>query len=256
MAEIGVDNLIGNFSFDFGIILWVLLIGIGLVSVVFIVFKIKEKKSYDTLVEITPRWAIQEQDQWVSFIPEQTGFQKLIGFKPKEKKIKTTMQSFQTYFVRGAYLFNKKNGSYEIKFWDGLFKRTTIVPVDYEYFQPITGHKWAKRRLKLIRTSPLDYKPVKSEISGYKEIHNIVDNEATFAQFKTMEEIDQKFKKTSIITQFLPYIFAVVAMVILGLFFYMSNKQYNETMTTGFQALASSIQANTDALKLYMSNVR
>ena len=247
----------GGFSLDLKLIAYCLAGAIILAGLIFGIMKRNERKKYDTLVEITPSWSIQEHEQFYEEPgKEPNKFFKLLGFKAKPSQKIQVRQEFQTYFIPGAYLLNSQNGSYEIKFWDGILKRTVITPIDFKYFEPITGHKWAKRRLKLIRMSPLDFKPLEPKIVGYKEVRNVVDNEATFTQFKTMEEIDAKFKKTNAFTQFLPYIFAILAIGIFGLIVFMINKQYNETMNAGFSNLATAIQANTEAMKIFMSSAR
>jgi hypothetical protein len=242
MVDNPFDNLLSGFNLNTNLLIYVFAGAVVFLLGFLLIRKIRTRKLYDTMIEITPRWSLKEEDVIVSkTTPQQTKLQRIFGIKPKEKVFYDTYQSSQTYFVPGAYLFNKNNACYEIRFLDR--GKTIVQAVPYKYFESIINNKRFKRRVKFFREGANDYKPVLPVFEGYKEIRNVFDNEASYIQFRTHEEIKEKFKKMNWLMQLLPYIVAIVLCAIMVIGLYLISKNQTEAITSAMSAINENTKA-------------
>lgn len=188
--------------------------------------KIRERKMYDILVEVVPRWSLKKIP--VTSEPEEIVKKNLFGktIKIKKEPEQREEQKFMSYFTEGAYIFDKNTGTYTLKLRD---EKTPIGEIPYHFFIPI-DHKKYTRYLKLLRYGPMDYKPCKVEIDekSLKEIRNVYDSEATYVVLKTQEEIQNRFKKISWLQNMLPFIMVAVCLIIFIIAVYLLQKGQKE----------------------------
>lgn len=194
-----------------------------------IVLWIINKKKYNILVEVSPYWSIKNIIQEDEVLKKPTKFDKIVGFNKTKKLIYQDLhQSSQSYFVKGAYLFNKKSGTYYLQLKGG--DKARIQGLDYKYFKPINAGSWIfpqVRYIHLLRYGPADYKPIETKFSesGLKEIKNAYDSEATYVSIATQMEVINRYKKGNLLLQLLPWIVAVIVIIAFIIATYLISKQ-------------------------------
>lgn len=203
----------------------------ALAILVFVVIKkIRDRKYYDILVEVTPAYGIKDilKKEIVPQISEKGGLF-------KNKQIDTIVKDgvvpdYTSYYVAGAYLFNKNKGIFYIRLKDKAKTKIQGIP----YVDPTTKQPFFKqikfgkftRYLHLIRYGTSDYKPIVSEINLEKlrEIKNTHDSESTYVALQVQEEIFNRYKKGGKFIQFLPWIIVGAIGVIFVIAIYIQGK--------------------------------
>ena len=222
---------------NLGNIPWTLILGVVGIFVflglmIGLVFWIVEKRKYNILVEVTPFWSVKEAVSEKLVMKQPSKFEKMFGInKPKRLIYQDIAQSSQSYWVKGAYLFNKNSGTYYLQLKGG--DRAKIQGLDYKYFKPIKyGNIFFPciRFIHLLRYGPADYKPIETRFSkdGLFETMKAYDSEATYVSIATQQEVINRYRKSSLLLQLLPWIVAVIVIVAFIIATYMISKQLGD----------------------------
>lgn len=241
-------------GFNLSLIIYVLIFCIIIVIAVVMWKKIRDRKMFDLLVKVTPVWSIsnavsggRENER------ELTKFQKMMGQKNNVLIKQDFSQGTASYFVAGAYVFDKEKGYYYIRFKDKAKTKTGgIEYIDQKtkqpFFEAIEFGKF-KRYIELVRYSPSDFKPVVSrfDVNDLAKIKNVHDQEATFVAIHTQEEIINRFKRGSKWEKYAPFVgMLVIAMVmIIGIYL---QWQWIKDYSKALESLTSAIGEYTKAL--------
>jgi hypothetical protein len=235
MAENPIANILP--TVNLGNVNWTLIgyvVGIAAVfaAMIIIVLVVLNKKKYNILVEVTPYWSVKEMVGERLVIKEPSKFERMFGRKhPKKLIYQDLHQSSQSYFLKGAYLFNKKTGTYYLQLKGG--DKAKIQGIDYKFFKPIKyGNPFFPciRYIHLLRYGAADYKPIETRFNytGLKEIKNAYDSEATYVSIATQQEVMNRYKKQSLLLQFAPWIVAVIVCIVFIIATYLISKQLGE----------------------------
>jgi hypothetical protein len=214
---------------------WLITITIFIVCVIIVIaFLIRrwivQRKMYNILVEITPAWSISEE---VMREHELVNEKKNLFGKSKLLMQQEVAQGHSSYFVAGAYLFNKDKGIYYIRLKDKAHTEVPAIP----YLDPVTKQPFFKpinmrigkinganftNYIHLLRYSSADYKPIVTEFNMKKimEIKNVYDSEATYIAVKSQEEAYNRFKKGDKLLAFAPWIAVVMVVILFGISLY------------------------------------
>lgn len=222
---------------NFGNIPWQMILVIGgifvfLILVVVLILWILNKKKYNILVEITPFWSVKEAVKEKLVIKEPSKLEKAFGInKPKRLIYQDVDQSSQSYFAKGAYLFNKKTGTYYLQLAGG--DKAKVQGLDYKYFKPVKAGSFffpMIRYIHLLRYGPADYKPIETKFSkdGLFETMKAYDSEATYVSIATQQEVINRFRKGNLFLQLLPWIVAVIVIIAFIIATYMISKQLGD----------------------------
>lgn len=254
MADLSAYLGVFGKGLDVTLILTVIIVCVVGIIAFLVIRRLRENKYYDLLVEITPVFSIKDYISEDNKEVERKGL-----FKKKEiVTTKGKVQTFNSYFVVGAYLFNNKDGTYYIKLRDGA--KTEIQGIPYvnpetkqPFFKQIEFGK-LKRYIHLVRYNPMDYKPVMTDfdIEQVKEMKHTFDSEGTYMASKTQKEIREKYLKGNKFAQFLPWIIVAGVGLLFIIGIYLSGKWIGD-FTDQIGAYTSQMSELTKAL---MSTVK
>lgn len=208
-------------SVNYTLLLYGILICVLAVIIAIVWVKVRNRKLFDVLVEITPAWSIKSEIVGTQVQKKMNAFDRLLKRNPKTQYIEEDYpQDSSSYFVAGQYAFDKNKGIYFIRLKDKA--KTKIAGIEYidritkkPFFKEITYGRF-HRYIHLVRYAPADYKPVVSEFNpqSLAKVQNIFDSESTYVALQTQEEIYNRFKKGSKFLTVFPWI-AVVLIVIV-----------------------------------------